>query len=135
MTVSEKQAVSIDELLSSLNSRKEESSCKTTKKARNASNNFPVGMILFVFLIAALGIMVIMLKTEVVSLKTEITDLRNLKTQIAESEHKIKIAVIEGKLEESEKEKQMLKNQLVQIKNDLEELKNLKTDKKRFAQR
>ncbi len=92
-------------------------------------------MILFVLLIAALGIMVIMLKNEVVLLKTEMADLKHIKTQITESEHKIKIAVIENKLEEWEKEKQALKDQIAQIKSEVEELKNIKINSKRPAKR
>jgi ABC-type Na+ efflux pump permease subunit len=135
MAISEKQAISVEELLSNIHSKKEEKEHKTVNNLRQMSKNFPIGTILFVLLIAALGVMVIMLKAEVVSLKTEIADLRNPKAQIAESEQKIRIAVIEDKIEESDKEKQLLKAELLQIKNHIEDLKNMKTDKKKFIQR
>jgi len=135
MAISEKHTISVEELLSNIHSKKEEKENKTVNTMRQASKNFPIGMILFVLLIAALGVMVIMLKAEVVSLKTEIADLRNPKAQITESEQKIKIAVLENKIEESEKEKQLLKADLLLIKNNIEELRNMKTDKKRLAQR
>jgi len=139
MAVTEKQAITIDELLSDINNKKTAKKVEKTenevKSAKRVSKNFPFGMILFVLLIAALGIMVIMLKNEVVLLKTEVADLKNLKAQITESEHKIKIAVIENKLEESEKEKQALKGQIAQLKSDVEELRNMKTETKRYAKR
>ena len=139
MAVTEKETITIEELLSNVNRHKavknEEKAVKKVKGTQVLSKNFPVGMILFVLLIAALGIMVIMLKNEVVLLKTEMADLKHIKTQITESEHKIKIAVIENKLEESEKEKQALKDQIAQIKSEVEELKNIKINSKRPAKR
>jgi hypothetical protein len=142
MAISEERAVSIEELLSNIHSKKEKKEDKTVNKLKTVSKNLPVGMIFFVLLVAALGVMVIMLKTEVMTfktevaaLKTEVADFRNPKAQTAQNEQKIKIAVIENKLEESEKEKQILKSELVQVKNTLEELKNMKADKKRLAQR
>ena len=105
MAISEERAVSIEELLSNIHSRKETKEAKTVNNLKAVSKNLPVGMIFFVLLVAALGVMVIMLKTEVMTfktdvmtLKTEVADLRNPKTQIAESEQKMKIAVIENKL-------------------------------------
>ena len=85
MAVTEKQAITIDELLSDINNKKTAKKVEKTenevKSAKRVSKNFPFGMILFVLLIAALGIMVIMLKNEVVLLKTEVADLKNLKEE------------------------------------------------------
>lgn len=140
MVISEERVASIEALLSNIHSkketkRKEAKEDKTVNNLKPVSKNLPVGMMFFVLLVAALGVMVIMLKTEVMTLKTEVADFRNPKAQIAESEQKIKIAVIENKLEESEKEKKILKSELAQIKNTLEQLKYMKTNKKSLAQR
>ncbi|RPI70853.1 MAG: hypothetical protein EHM45_24305 [Desulfobacteraceae bacterium] len=140
MMVSEERAVSVEELLSNINSRKETKKKetkekKTVNKIEHASKNSHAGMIVFVLLIAALGVMIIMLKAEVMTLKTEVGDFRHLRAQIAESDPKIRIALIENKLEDSLKEKEALKNELTQIKKTLEEIKNTRVEKKRFAHR
>jgi hypothetical protein len=136
MVKTEERMLSIEELLSSMHNSKEK-----IKKHRNdemteekvavnnmkhLSKNLPIGMIILVILFAALGTMVIMLKAEV-------ADFGGLREQIAANDSRFKIAIIEEKLEASEKENKALKSELAQIKTFLEELKNIKTNKRGLA--
>jgi hypothetical protein len=138
MVGTEERILSIEELLSNIRSSKEimkkhgnkERSQKnrTVNNLKHMSNNLPVGMIILVALIAAVGIMVIMLKAEV-------ADFRNLREQISSNDSKFKITIIEEKLEVSEKEKRAIKSDLAHIKKALEELRNPKTERKSLARR
>jgi hypothetical protein len=138
MVKTEERVLSIEELLSNIHSSKEilikHKNRETAKedravnKLKHMSNNLPFGMIALIILFAALGTMVI-------TLKAEVTDLGSLKGQIAAGDSNFKIAIIEGKLEASEKEKETLKKELVQIKNTLEALRNTRPERKRLAQR
>jgi ribosomal protein L29 len=138
MVKTEERVLSIEELLSNIHSSK-----KTMKKYRatdsaeesgavnnlkHMSKNLPFSMIILLILFAALGTMVIMLKAEV-------SDLTGTKEQIGVNDSKFRIAIIESKLEATEKENETLKHELSKIKTSLEALRNTNKGGKSIAQR
>ncbi|MCX5805334.1 MAG: hypothetical protein NT010_04590 [Proteobacteria bacterium] len=138
MVKAEERLLSMEELISNIRTSKEimkkNKNKETTRKnwtvnnLKHMSKNLPVGTIILVALVAALGIMVIMLKAEV-------TNFRNLKEPIAANDSNFKMAIVEEKLEASEKERGAIKSELAQIKNAIEEIRNTKTERKRAARR
>jgi len=135
MTISEERMLNIEELLSNIRSSKEitkknikTEENKAVNNLKHMSKSLPIGMIMLIILFAALGTMVIMLKTEV-------ADFSGLREQIAASDSKFKIAIIEDKLEVSEKEREALKKELAQIKHTIETIRNINTDRKKLAGR
>lgn len=138
MINSDERTLSIEELISNIHSSKEimKNSRYKRKTAKNSAvnilkyilNNLPVGMMMLITLFAALGTMVIMLKAEV-------TDLGGLREQVAANDSKFKIAVIEEKIEASEKERDALKKELVHIKKTVETIKNINANIKKLAVR
>jgi hypothetical protein len=138
MVKTEERVLSMEELISNIRTSKEimkkHKSKETTGKNRAVNNlkhmskNLPVATIILVTLVAALGIMVIMLKAEV-------TNFRNLKEPITANDSNFKMAIVEEKLEASEKERGAIKSELAQIKKAIEELRNTKTERKKTARR
>lgn len=159
MTRGEGRTVNIDDLLAAINDKREIKGpardrrsteeryaghrvaemkyveAGAVKKTRSASKNLPFGMIVLLLLVAALGAMVIVLRTEVVALKTEITDLKDLKAEVSANDQSMKIASLESKLEESNKEREILKTEIIQLKGILEEIKSARVERKRPGQR
>ena len=151
MEIAEKRVISIDELLSNINNRKElnrkeakisslndrtkTTNNETVKKPKHLSNNLHFGTMVLVLLVAALGSMVVILKNDVTVLKEEVLNLRNLKEQVSAIDPKLKIAVIENKLEDAWKENKTIKDEMTQMKNTLDELKNTKVERKKYVQR
>jgi hypothetical protein len=138
MVKSAERALNIEELLSNIHSSKETmkkyqgkepaAENRTVKKLKHMSKNLPVNMIIFIILFAALGTMVIMLKAEV-------SDFTGLKERVSANDSIFRMAVIENRLETSEKENAALKNELAEIKISLEAIRNTKRGGKSFAQR
>ncbi|MCX5812116.1 MAG: hypothetical protein NT178_06175 [Proteobacteria bacterium] len=138
MVKSEERVLNIEELLTNIHNSKEKMKKYKNKEItedneavnnpKHMSKNLPIGMTVLVILFAALGTMVIMLKAEV-------ADFGSLREQIAANDSKSKIAIIEGKIETSEKERETLKNELALIKNSIEALRRIKIERKSLAHR
>jgi hypothetical protein len=117
-----KPSVSVEELLDLLQTKKEKEA-RRPERERPFLKGLPMATIILVLLIVAMGVMVIILKSDIAILKNDITDLKNLKTQVATLDPKLQITTLEGKLEDMKKEKEVMKGEMAQIKGEMEALK------------
>ncbi|MCX8021160.1 MAG: hypothetical protein N2745_00085 [Syntrophorhabdaceae bacterium] len=136
MAATGQRTVSVDELLSTIRSKKGErngviKNPPSVKTMKPVSKNIPFGTIILLFLVAALGTMVITLRAEISATKGEVADLKNLKEMVAANDPRLKIASLEDKLEWANRENEALKNEISELKYVIEEMKRPKQEKKK----
>ncbi|OPY66379.1 MAG: hypothetical protein A4E63_02562 [Syntrophorhabdus sp. PtaU1.Bin050] len=127
---SPKPAVSVEELLTLMQTRKQDES-KAAGQAHVALWNLPLGAIILGALVIALGTMMIVLKSDITVLKNDMTELKSLRTQVAVMDPKQQLNAVETKMEEANRDREVLKGQLAQLQTELDGLKSERKKGKR----
>jgi hypothetical protein len=118
-----KKPLNTEELLHRIEEAKQSRQGRT--KTRSGSKAVIIPMIaLSVLMIMGLGGFTYTLKAEITGLKTEITDLKAFRSQITVVDPKLKIALLEAKFEDVDKDRDGLRNEIVKVREDMETLRS-----------
>ncbi|HBA53809.1 hypothetical protein [Syntrophorhabdus aromaticivorans] len=119
-----KPAVSVEELLTLMQTKKQESEPKAVGQVRTVLWNLPFGAIILGALIVALGIMISVVKSDTSVLKNDMAELKSLRTQVAVMEPRQQPTTIEAMVEEARRDREILKGELTQLRAELDSLKS-----------
>jgi hypothetical protein len=124
----ERKPLNTEELLRRIEDAKQQRQLRT--KTSTASRLILISIVALGALTIALGGILYAMKGEVTGMRTEISDLKNFKSQIAVVDPKLKIALLEAKVEDFDKDRSGIQDEITKVREEIETIKTSMTSKK-----